>query len=95
MVQDNVLTLHVSEPTRATSVLDIVLSSQKECVDNVVIQEPFRRYHVFSEQLVLCYRQFSFACSYMLVVIEIKIIVNYMFHVCLVYCRHTTIKAHT
>ena len=41
LVQDNFfLTQHVSEPTRAASVLDIVLSSQKECVDNVVIQEP-------------------------------------------------------
>ena len=28
------------EPTRAARVLDIVLSSQKEFVDNVVIQEP-------------------------------------------------------
>ena len=27
------------EPTSAAKVLDIVLSSQKECVDNVVIQE--------------------------------------------------------
>ncbi len=33
---------------------------------------------MFSEQLVLSYRQFLFACSYMLVVIEIKIIVNYV-----------------
>ena len=39
--QDNFLTQHVLEPTRATRVLDIVLSSQKEFVDNVVIQEPF------------------------------------------------------
>ena len=40
LVQDNFLTQHVLEPTRAASVLDIVLSSQKEFVDNVVIQEP-------------------------------------------------------
>ena len=41
LVQDNFLTQHVSlEPTRAARVLDIVLSSQKEFVDNVVIQEP-------------------------------------------------------
>ena len=39
-VQDNFLTQHVLEPTRAARVLDIVLSSQKEFVDNVVIQEP-------------------------------------------------------
>ena len=39
LVQDNVLTQHVLETTRATMILDIVLSSQKECVDNVVIQE--------------------------------------------------------
>ena len=36
LVQDNFLT----QPTRAARVLDIVLSSQKEFVDNVVIQEP-------------------------------------------------------
>ena len=40
LVQDNFLTQHVLEPTRAARVLDIVLSSQKELVDNVVIQEP-------------------------------------------------------
>ena len=40
LVQDNFLTQHVLEPTRATKVLDIVLSSQKQLVDNVVIQEP-------------------------------------------------------
>ena len=37
-VQDNFLTQHVLEPTRAARVLYIVLSSQQECVDNVVIQ---------------------------------------------------------
>ena len=41
LVQDNFLTQHVLYPTRAARVLDIVLSSQKEFVDNVVIQEPF------------------------------------------------------
>ena len=40
LVQDNFLTQHVLEPTRAARGLDIVLSSQKEFVDNVVIQEP-------------------------------------------------------
>ena len=40
LVQDNFLTQHVLEPTRAARVLDIVLSSQKEFVDNVVMQEP-------------------------------------------------------
>ena len=43
LVHDNFLTQHVLEPTRAARVgglLDIVLSSQKEFVDNVVIQEP-------------------------------------------------------
>ena len=40
LVQDNFLTHHVLEPTRATRVLDIVLSSQKELVDNVKIKEP-------------------------------------------------------
>ena len=40
LVQDNFLTQHVLESTRAARVLDIVLSSHKEFVDNVVIQEP-------------------------------------------------------
>ena len=40
LVQDNFLTQHVLEPTRAARILDIVLSSQKEFVDKVVIQEP-------------------------------------------------------
>ena len=40
LVQDNFLTQHVLEPTSAARVLYIVLSSQKEFVDNVVIQEP-------------------------------------------------------
>ena len=40
LIQDNFLTQHVLEPTRATRVLDIVLSSQKELVDNVNIKEP-------------------------------------------------------
>ena len=40
LVQDNFLTQHVLEPTRATRILDIMLSSQKEFVGNVVIQEP-------------------------------------------------------
>ena len=40
LVQDNFLNQQVLEPTRAARVLDIVLSSQKEFVDNVEIQEP-------------------------------------------------------
>ena len=40
LVQDNFLTQHVLKPTRAARVLDILLSSPKEFVDNVVIQEP-------------------------------------------------------
>ena len=40
LVQDNFLTQHVLEPSRATRVLDKVLSSKREFVDNVVIQEP-------------------------------------------------------
>ena len=40
LVQDNFLTQQVLEPTRATRILDIVLSSQKELVDNVEIREP-------------------------------------------------------
>ena len=40
LVQDNFLTQHVLEPTRATRILDIVLSSQNELVDNVEIKEP-------------------------------------------------------
>ena len=40
LVQDSFLTQHVLEPTRGENVLDIVLSSQKEFVDNVKICEP-------------------------------------------------------
>ena len=40
LVQDNFLTQHVLEPTRATRILDIVLSSQEELADNVKIKEP-------------------------------------------------------
>ena len=39
LVQDNLLTQHVLEPTRPARVLDIVLSSQKEFVENVLVQE--------------------------------------------------------
>ena len=40
IIQDNFLIQHVLEPTRGGRVLDLFLSSQKECVDNVKIQEP-------------------------------------------------------
>ena len=40
LIQDNFLSQHVLEPTRGENVLDIVLSSQKELVDNVKIHEP-------------------------------------------------------
>ena len=40
LVQDNFLTQHVLEPTRAARILYIVLFLQKEFADNVVIQEP-------------------------------------------------------
>ena len=40
LVQDSFLFQHVLEPTRDKNVLDIVLSSQKEFVDNVNICEP-------------------------------------------------------
>ena len=40
LVQDNFLNQHVIEPTRAARVLYLVLSSQNEFVDNVVIREP-------------------------------------------------------
>ena len=40
LVQDNFLTQHVLEPTKAARILDIVMSSLKKFVDNVVIQEP-------------------------------------------------------
>ena len=39
LIQENFLTQHVLEPTREENVLDIVLSSQKELVDNVKIHE--------------------------------------------------------
>ena len=40
LVQDSFLTQHVLEPTRGDNVLDTVLSSQKEFVDNVKLHEP-------------------------------------------------------
>ena len=40
LVQNSFLTQHVLEPTRGENVLDTVLSSQKEFVDNVKICEP-------------------------------------------------------
>ena len=39
-IQDSFLTQHVLEPIRGENVLNIVLSSQKELVDNVKIHEP-------------------------------------------------------
>ena len=38
--QDSFRIQHVLEPTRGENVLDIVLSSQKELMDNVKIHEP-------------------------------------------------------
>ena len=38
LIQDNFLIQHVLEPTRGGRVLDLVLSSQKEFVDNVKIR---------------------------------------------------------
>ena len=43
LVQDSFLTQHVLEPTRGENVLDIVLSSQKELIDNIRIFEPLGR----------------------------------------------------
>ena len=40
LIQDSFLTQHVLEPTRVEDVLDIVLSSQDELVENVKIHEP-------------------------------------------------------
>ena len=40
LFQDSFFTQHALEPTRGDNVLDIVLSSQKELVDNVKIHEP-------------------------------------------------------
>ena len=39
LIQESFLTQHVLEPTRRETVLDIVLSSQKELVDKVKIHE--------------------------------------------------------
>ena len=39
-IEDSTLTRHLIEPTRGDNVLDIVLSSPKELVDNVKIHEP-------------------------------------------------------
>ena len=40
LIQDSFLTQHVLEPTREENVLDIVLSSQHELLENVKIHEP-------------------------------------------------------
>ena len=40
LFQESFLTQHVLERTRRENILDIVLSSQKELVDNVKIHEP-------------------------------------------------------
>ena len=40
LIQDSFLTQQVLEQTRGENVLNIVLSSQKELVDNVKIHEP-------------------------------------------------------
>ena len=40
LIQDSFLTRQVLKPTRGENVLDLVLSSQKELVDNVKIHEP-------------------------------------------------------
>ena len=40
LILESFLTQHVLEPTRGENVLDVVLSSQKELVDNVKIYEP-------------------------------------------------------
>ena len=40
LVQDSFLTQHELEPTRGENMLDIILSSQNEFVDNVKICEP-------------------------------------------------------
>ena len=40
LIQDSFLTQHVLEPTRGENVLEIVLSSQKELVENVKTHEP-------------------------------------------------------
>ena len=40
LVQDCFLTQHVSEPTRGDNILDLILSTQKEMIDNVRVVEP-------------------------------------------------------
>ena len=40
LTQDCFLTQHVLEPTRGGNVLDLILSSQSELVDNVKVHEP-------------------------------------------------------
>ena len=40
LIQESFLTQHVIEPTRGENLLDTVLSSQKELVDNLKIHEP-------------------------------------------------------
>ena len=53
LIQDSFLTQHVLEPTRGENVLYIVLSSQKELVDNVKIFEPLGKGKVIPQALRL------------------------------------------
>ena len=41
LTQDGFFTQHVLEPTRSGNVLDLMLSSQNDLVENVKIHEPF------------------------------------------------------
>ena len=45
LVQNCFLTQHVLEPTRGDNVLDLILSSNKELVDNVTVVEPLGQIH--------------------------------------------------
>ena len=43
LIQESFLIQHVLEPTMRENVLDIVLSSQKELLENVQVHEPLGR----------------------------------------------------
>ena len=51
LIQDSFLTQHVLEPTRGENVLDIVLSSQKELVDNVKLLDHWVTVIIFKYML--------------------------------------------
>ena len=52
LTQDLFLTQHVLEPTRNENVLDLVLTSEPDMVDNLVVREPFSDHNIVTFDLI-------------------------------------------